>query len=169
MAVGVEGPRGRSVRRAVTISGIAMVPAWCFRTVLEHRFLFRPAHPSWRYFLPNAFDDVYLALCLVLAVAVVAALFRFGLGRSGFWWLAGGLLVVAAAAASLIIDIPEAGEYVYLDLFFSMVSGYWLIVFLVGASAWRRWTPSYAPTSWTSAPVTGDDEWDDDEWDDEDS
>lgn len=147
-----------------------MVPAWCLRTTLLHWFVFGTRHRSLRSFVPFPLELAYLGLCLVLGVALVLVLSRSGRARSESWWLAGGLFVVAAAVPSLVIDIPEVGDGVFIDLLLSLVSGDWIAVFAVGALTWWHWMPTYPPTSWASAPVLGsiyDDDADDETRDDE--
>ncbi len=159
--------RGAAVRRAATISLIALVPAWCVQTALLHEFLFRPEHRSLRSFVPFPAELGELGLDVVLAVAVVLVLSRLGLGRSEYWWLAGGLFVGAVAATPQILALVVDGGLDYLDLLFSALFGHWLAVFFVGARAWWHWMPTYPPTAWTSAPAVGSIYDDDDDQDDE--
>lgn len=146
------------MRRALTISLITMVPAWCLRVVLFHQFLVQDDDKTLRSFLPYPGEWLFLAIDLFLAGSFIFVLNRFGLSRSEYWWLAGGLFVVAAAAASAILEVPTAGDFVFFDFLFSMLSGYWLIIFAAGALAWRRWTPTYPPKSWTRPPQPGYDD-----------
>lgn len=142
-------------RRAVLIAVAAVVPSWIFRSIIVTLVLRTGDTPPWALVFSGP-ALLMPALSLLLCVGVVVLLDRRGLFRSDRWWLAGGLFVVATAAAALVVEVPVAGDGVFIDFTVSLLAGPWIIVFAAGSIAWRRLTPAYPPIAWLRPP----DPWD---------
>ncbi|NJC73008.1 hypothetical protein HC031_25300 [Planosporangium thailandense] len=87
------------------------------------------------FLTPNALIPIVV---FVACLAVIAIVERGRFFSASQHWAVGGLLALAATTAVAILGLVWGGAYVcYWLLFWSVCSGYWALVWLAGAYAWR--------------------------------
>lgn len=147
-----RGSDGQSAAwKILIVALVAAIPPW-FVGVVVTDWLFRigttGSGSRWisaSFSLPLVLAPVF---ALILDAAAAAVLHAHGSFRADRWWLAGGLFVIDALLAMIATDVPSSGDFVFLHIMLSVLSGYWILSFAAGALVWRRLTPTYIPVDW---------------------